>query len=142
MAVERIKSTTILKTSHFGEIKITPETIFYFENGVLGFENLKNFVLITEDDTVPFKWLLAIENPEIIFPVISPWYIIENYVPGKNFDLESNVLFSIVTLNDGDGNITANLKAPISLNVNEQTGEQIILPTDKYALNHIISQKK
>lgn len=142
MATERITSEKTVKTSHFGEIKVTPETIFYFENGVLGFEELNNFVLITENETVPFKWLLAIENPEIIFPVISPWYIIDNYNPGKNFNLENNVLLAIVTLNDGEGNITANLKAPVALNVIEQTGEQIILPTDKYSLNHIISQKK
>ena len=141
MAVERITEVKKITSSNFGELEIQPETIFFFENGILGFDYLKNFVLLTEDETEPFKWLLSIDEPEIVFPILSPWYVIEDYNPGKNFNTDSQVFFSIVTLDDGNGNITVNFKAPILLDIVEQRGEQIILPTEKYSLNHIITTK-
>ncbi len=140
MATERIISDITIMSSHFGELEINPDTIFYFENGMLGFDDLNNFVLITEEETAPFKWLLSIENPDISFPVISPWHILSDYNPGNSIDLETHVLFSVITFDDGKGNITANLKAPIVLNITDQTGEQVILPSEKYNLSHIIKQ--
>ncbi len=119
MTVERISEIKNITSSNFGELEIQPETIFFFENGILGFDELKNFVLVTEEETEPFKWLLSVDEPEIVFPILSPWHIIENYNPGKNFNIDSQIFFSIVTLDDGQGNITVNLKAPILLNTTE-----------------------
>jgi flagellar assembly factor FliW len=138
----KITASTKIKSSNFGELEIQPENIFYFENGLLGFEMFNNFVLITDDDIVPFKWLMSIEEPEIMFPLISPFFIDTEYNLEKNIDLEQYILFSIVTFNDGNGNVTANLKAPVILNSDDLTGEQIIITSDKYNVNHIISQKK
>jgi len=137
----RINEPQIINSSNFGEIEILPENIFYFENGILGFEMLNNFVLITDDDILPFKWLLSVDEPAIMFPVISPWHVVPDYMSGKEVDTENEIMFSIVTLNDGNGNITANMKAPIILNSLELTGEQIILPYEKYNVNHIIQKR-
>ena len=82
---------------------------------------------------------MSIEEPSIIFPLISPFLIDYNYYAGREIDLEKHVLFAVVTLNDGKGNITANLKAPIVLNSDDLTGEQRILTSDKYDVNHIIN---
>jgi excinuclease ABC subunit A len=41
---------------------------------------------------VPFRWLLSLENPNIGFPLLSPWHIDISYSPGKDFDLETEVL--------------------------------------------------
>lgn len=138
----KITESTKINSSNFGELEIQPNNIFYFENGLLGFETLNNFVLITDDDIVPFKWLMSIEEPEIMFPLISPFFIEAEYNAGKNVDLERYVLFCIVTFNDGKGNITANLKAPVILDSTNLTGEQIIIISDKYNVDHIISHKK
>lgn len=139
--VERITETKIIRSSYFGELEIIPEHIFYFENGILGFEVLNNFILITDDDITPFKWLMSVEEPEIMFPIISPFYIDAEYDPGKEIDIEKQILFSIVTLNDGNGNITANLKAPVVLNPIDNVGEQIILSFERYSVNQIVSQQ-
>ena len=138
----KIIETTKIKSSNFGQFEIQPENIFYLKEGLLGFETLNNFVLITDDDIVPFKWFMSVEEPEIMFPIVSPYFIDAEYNPGKNVDLEKNVLFLVVTFNDGNGNVTANLRAPIILNSIDLTGEQIIITSDKYNVNHIISHKK
>lgn len=128
-----------INTLHFGEISVEDDHIFIFPNGILGFEELREFVLISEEETIPFKWLISIEKPEIGFPLLSPWHLDIGYDPGSEFDLEKQVLFAVVTLEDEKGLMTANLKAPIVFNIETQTAEQVILPKDKYVPNFVIS---
>lgn len=128
-------------TLHFGELLIEDKHIFHFEQGVLGFENLKEFVLISEEESDPFKWLISVEEPNIGFPLISPWLLDINYNPGKRFAEKSKVGFVIVTLEDGHGSMTANMKAPIILDVETTAGEQIILPSEKYSTNFLIKKQ-
>ncbi len=134
MAITENTESRTIKTLHFGEITVESKHIFYFENGLLGFENLKEFVLISEEETVPFKWLISLETPEIGFPLLSPWHINLEYEPGKEFDIETEVMFVVITLGGKKG-MTANMKAPVILNVVDQAGKQIILPMDTYSTN-------
>jgi flagellar assembly factor FliW len=139
---KKITEAIKIDSSHFGELEIHPENVFYFENGLLGFEMLNNFVLITDDEIVPFKWLMSVEEPTIMFPLISPWLVDANYDAGPDVNIENQVVFSVVTLNDGNGNITANLKAPVVLDSSNLTGLQLILPFEKYSVCQKINQTK
>lgn len=142
MAKNDKPKTRKIRTLQFGEINVEPVHIFKFKEGLLGFENLYEFVLISDEETVPFKWLISLENPEIGFPLLSPWHLDLTYDPGNNFDLENEVLFVVVTLGNEKGKMTANMKAPVVFNIDEQSGKQIILPTDKYSPNYVIQKKK
>ena len=44
-----------ISTVQFGEVTVEKKHIFNFPNGILGFEDLREFVLISEEETVPFK---------------------------------------------------------------------------------------
>ncbi|MDR0927124.1 MAG: flagellar assembly protein FliW [Ignavibacteria bacterium] len=136
----RITTPVTINSSQFGEVELQPDNIFYFENGMLGFENLNNFVLISDDDIVPFKWLMSVEEPDIMFPLISPWLVLPDYDPGKGIDIDKQVLFAVVTFNDGKGHITCNLKAPVILSSLELLGEQRILSFERYHVDHIINK--
>lgn len=127
-------------TLHFGEITVEPQHIFSFATGMLGFDDLKDYVLISEEETFPFKWLISIEQPDIGFPLLSPWLMDLNYNPGSSYKLETQVFFVVVTLEDENGRMTANMKAPVILNTETQSGEQIILPFDKYSTNYVITK--
>ncbi|MGB9702923.1 MAG: flagellar assembly protein FliW [Candidatus Kapaibacteriota bacterium] len=135
------KEKLILQTRQFGEIEIDDDSIYNFPNGILGFEEIKKYVLISEEETAPFKWLISIDEPSIGFPLLSPFYLDLEYNLGKNIDLEKYVLFAIITLNDENGNISANLKAPLVFDIENMTAEQIILPFEKYSTNFVISQR-
>jgi len=136
------KKTRKITTIHFGELKVEQNHVFTFQEGLFGFEDLREFVLVSEEETLPFRWLISMESPEIGFPLLSPWLIDLNYRPGKELEKEENVLFAIITLEDEEGNMTANLKAPIILDVQNQTGRQVILTWDKYLTNHVVTQNK
>lgn len=127
-----------ITTLHFGEIEVENEHIVQFEEGILGFENLKEYVLIVDDQTVPFKWLVSLDSPDIGFPLLSPWLVEGDYNPGNDFNFDVEAFFVVVTLEDENGKMTANLKAPIIINVQDKTGKQIILSTDKYPTNQVI----
>lgn len=132
----------LVKTLHFGEIEVEQKHIFQFNEGMLGFDELHNYVLISEESTAPFKWLISLEEPTIGFPLLSPWHIDLFYEPGLNYNIDTQVLFVVVTLEDEDGEMSANMKAPVLLDVAKQTGEQIILPSEKYSTNFIIKKTK
>lgn len=130
----------VIQTPHFGELQVNKDHIFNFENGMLGFENLHNFIIISEDESVPFKWLVSVDQPEIGFPLLSPWLIDLDYSPG-NYDVEQLVFFVVITLENENGQMTANLRAPVCLNTQTLKGEQIILPNEKYSTNYVIEEK-
>lgn len=130
-----------IKTPHFGELVVSRDMIFHFDNGMLGFENLNNFVVVSEEESAPFKWLISIESPDIGFPMLSPWLIDLKYTPGNSYNVEKLVFFVVITLEDGQGKMTANMKAPVILDTDNLKGEQIILPFDKYSTHYIIEEK-
>jgi flagellar assembly factor FliW len=142
MQAAKSKDVREISTIQFGEISVEPKHIFKFKHGLLGFEELSEFVLISEEETLPFKWLISLDNPNIGFPLLSPWHIDLSYSPGKKFSEENKVLFVIITLENTHGMMTANMKAPVVLNVELQSGEQVILPKDKYSPNFVIPRRE
>lgn len=118
-----------IKTNNFGEIEFSEDLIINFNSGILGFEQLKKYLLIKPDDGI-FYWLNSIENPEVAFPLVGVRIIDDNYP-----EEEGHEAFGIVNLNSDVLKITINLKAPVYVDQNTKTGFQKILDTDKYPVN-------
>ena len=59
------------------------QNIIHFDEGILGFDELREFVIISEEETEPFKWLISMEEPNIGFPIVDPWILLQSYSPGK-----------------------------------------------------------
>ena len=119
-----------ITTHQFGEIEFGKEHVVNFSSGLIGFENLKDYVLIkTEDDL--FYWLNSVEKPEICFPMVGIRVIDETYPMETNFEA-----FGIVTLNNDPLKITINLKSPVYLNQDEKIGYQKVLSSSKYSVNY------
>ncbi len=129
-----------IKTLQFGELDIEAKYIFNFKDGLLGFEELSEFVLISEEETVPFRWLISIEQPAIGFPLLNPWILDPKYDAGVKLDSGKDVMMVVVTLEDEKGLMTANLKAPIIFDIINLTGKQVILTSDKYSTNYVINK--
>ncbi len=119
-----------LQTDQFGEVEFQEEKIILFENGILGFEELKRYLLISEDDGI-FYWLTSVDQPEIVFPLFPINLLQENYKQVENYEP-----FGIVKLDKDPANITINLKAPIYINHEEKTGYQKIIDSEKYPVDY------
>lgn len=124
-----------IKNEQFGEIEFDEKSIINFKEGLLGFEELKQFLLISEKDGI-FFWLTSIDQPEIIFPLFSINLIIEDF--NNETDKEP---FGIVKLDKNPENITINLKAPVFINQEEKLGYQKIIDNEEFKVNYPLFTK-
>ena len=103
--------------------------------GLLGFEQIKDYLLIINPAEAPFRWLQVKDNSALAFVVIDPFLVMPDYHPDiPQADAESlglttpeqAALFNIVTLH-ANQRATINLKGPIVINRNTGIGKQVVL---------------
>ena len=74
----------LIQTRYFGEIDVDDEKVITFEDGLIGFENLKKFTLIYNNESETSKtvtWLQSLDEPMVAFPALSPCYVMTDYNP-------------------------------------------------------------
>ena len=137
----------IIQTKYLGEVEISEEQILHFPKGVLGFENHYDFVILDIFENHHFKILQSLKHPEIAFFIINPWDFFKDYevdIPDEELakidilpNKENNfALFNIVTLGQIFKESTANLLAPIIINLDSKKGKQFILNDQNYTTKH------
>lgn len=140
----------IITTSRFGEVSLKPEDVITFAEGLLGFADLRKFVLLDDPNDEIFAWLQSCESPQIAFPVLEPELFSENYKASlTKSDLEALKLtnkdkvryFSIITIPDDPIQMTANLKAPIVVNIEARIARQCVLQDNHLAIREPIFAK-
>ncbi len=131
-------------TQQFGELEVSEDKVIYFPNGIIGFEDCNNFVIVDDEDSEPFRWLVSLDKKEIGFPVLYPFLITEDYeqeFPSniiKQLKSEDSVadVFCVVTLKGEGEKVTLNLKGPIIIDYVKREGKQIILTSDELPVSH------
>ena len=114
-----------------------------FEKGIPGFENYRYFNVNIIKDNEKFYSIVSKEDDNIGFISISPFDIKKDYEIDlddefiKELDIkdEKDVLvICLITLGKSLKDSTANLKAPIIINIKNNRGKQLILQDDKYKI--------
>lgn len=119
--------------------------ILHLPFGLLGFEQIKKYQLISNAEEAPFGWLQVLNDPSLAFLVVSPFDVLTTYAPdigaedAKSIGLEKPEdaqLLNIVTLRSS-GQSTVNLKGPIVVNRHTLVAKQVIpVNAVDYALHH------
>lgn len=114
-------------------------------NGMLGFEEIKDYVLTANPDEHPFAWLQVQDNSALTFIVIDPFVVMPDYQPDipqsdveflKLKQADDALLLSVVTIHD-DQRATVNLKGPIVVNRHTHTAKQVIIANAAmYSVTH------
>lgn len=137
-------------TRLFGEIDIPEEKIITFDQGVLGFEEYKKFTIIfdtSKETESSISWLQCMDEPELAFPMINPFYVMEDYNPVVETEWleplggvtdENIVIFVFVNIKSDITKLTANLKAPIIINSDTRKGAQLIVENTEYEIKYNI----
>lgn len=141
----------IVSTSRFGQVEVKQDDLLTFPEGLLGFADLRQFVLLDDPSDEIFAWLQSCEAPQIAFPVLEPelFFTPTHKTTLNKGDLESLKLasqdkaryFSIVTIPDDPTQMTANLKAPIVINVQARLARQCVLQDNNLAIREPIFAK-
>ena len=125
-----------IHTSRFGLITITSDDVILFPEGLLGFNELRRFVLLDDPSDEIFAWLQSCEEPGIAFPILEPELFTGQFnVQLAKHDLENLGVsskeglryFTIVTIPQDPTQMTANMKAPIVINVSKRVARQCVL---------------
>jgi flagellar assembly factor FliW len=139
-----------IQTSRFGHVECQEEDQLLFPEGILGFADLRKFVLLDDPSDEIFAWLQSCEIPQIAFPVLEPELFTANYQLNlTKHDLESLDLkkasqtrsFAIITVPEDPTQMTANLKAPVVINTEKRTARQIVLQDNNLAIREPIFAK-
>ena len=132
-----------LTTRIFGEVEIDDSKIISFPNGIIGFPDLKQFVLMFDEEkgTDTIKWLQSIDEPTFAMPVMDPLIVCPDYKP----EVDSNTVDLIGELSNDDllilvtvtvphdlKQMTVNLMGPFIINVKECKAVQTIVDNDDY----------
>ncbi len=139
-----------IQTSRFGAIELSDDDVLHFPEGLLGFADLRKFVLLDDPNDEIFAWLQSCENPGIAFPVLEP----ELFHGSLKIDLargdvqvlmfqekDSLRFFNIITIPEDPTQMTANLKAPIVINVRTRRARQCVLQDNNLAIREPIFAK-
>ena len=137
-----------IKTRFFGEIEIDNNKIITFQDGLPGFEHLKNFLFMTDkDENSPFCWLQSIEDVDIVFTLFNVFNFLPNYNPNiekdmlkdlEEFKEEDFIIYCIATIPKDIKEITINLKAPVIINLANNKAKQIICNNEEYPIKYYI----
>jgi flagellar assembly factor FliW len=131
-----------ISTVRFGDIEIEEERIFKFEIPIIGFNELKRFVVLDFKKDNIFKWLQSVDDPALAFPIVSVFSLDFDY----SIDLPDNVvevlqiksIDSILVMNiasipqENPRSTTINLLAPLVFNLDNYLAGQVILSGSGY----------
>lgn len=132
-----------VNTTRFGQVEVDDERIIVFPDGLLGFPDVKNFVLLQTNEEGTFFWLQSVDRPELAFVVSDPMLFVPDYqVPVKTEEFQLIGLESLrdaqvfVIVNKIDRTLTGNLQGPLVINANNRRGRQLVLSEKKYNTRH------
>ena len=135
----------IISTKRFGEIEIDENKIINFDEGLPGFPDDTQFILLENEE--PFWWLQSVVNGENAFILMNACSIMPDYDPLVDeveidslgeYSPEDFLIYNIVTLPEDVKQMTVNLMAPVVINSIEKKGKQVIVNNDNYYVKHYL----
>jgi flagellar assembly factor FliW len=142
-------------TKYFGILSCREEAIFEFPRGLPAFEDEKRFVLIELRENSPLVFLQSLLQPTLCFLAFPILVVDRQYglaVPGEDLaalDLDPHrqpalgaevLALALLSLHDGFSP-TANLMAPVVLNLKTRRGLQAIRQDQVYSHQHVVESR-
>jgi flagellar assembly factor FliW len=136
-------------TKAYGRIDVDERQKVRFPNGLFGFENHREFVLLDAEQP-PFYWLQSLEEVSVAFVLISPFIFRPDYkleIPDGDLDeielTDENdmLLFAIVTIPANQQDMTANLQGPLIINRKNKIARQSISTNPQWQVRHSIAEE-
>jgi len=130
--------------SRFGEIEYQPENLLHFPEGMIGFENLRDFIVMPNEKEGPLFWIQSVDDPQVAFVMTDPSNFFPDYkvaaTPAERTKLgigEEDEVYSLsVVTVPPDRKLTLNLMAPVLYAPSSNRALQTILEKSPYSTRH------
>jgi len=135
----------IIETKHFGEIEVDEADIIEFEEGLPGFPDDRQFVLL--DNKEPFCWLQSVSDGDNAFILVDVYSVMPDYNPQVDkeqfsalgeYEPDNFLIYNIVVLPENIKEMTVNLLAPVVINTAAKKGRQVIARNENYGVRHFL----
>lgn len=132
-----------INTTRFGEIEVDEGKAIHFADGLPGFHDRKDFIILEHKPGSPFLWLQSMDAPDLAFVLMNPFLMKSDYLQDlsteeeallKNENDEEIIVFSLVTIPRGEvKKATVNLMGPIVVESKSRKARQVILANSGYS---------
>ena len=135
-----------VSTSRFGEIEVDEEKVVHFQNGIPAFEDEHEFIILPYDEESPYYFMQSVKSPDLAFLLTIPFLFFPDYsfeiddatiqeLDVKNYD--KLLYYSMITIPNGSIRyMTANLLAPVVINIENMQAKQVVLDKSNYTTKH------
>ncbi len=133
------RPSMMVQSSRFGDLAVPVDSIIDIPAGLIGFPRHSKFVMI--DHKPPFSWLHSTEDPNLAFVVVDGFQFGDEYQVkppsgNKECDFKEDdeyAILVVVTVRPDPKFTTANLKAPVFVNIRNRKGIQVIFDDPRYS---------
>ena len=147
-----------IKTRRFGTISVEAEEIFHVPEGIPGFTSIRRVVMFAaaatsakdaEYDGHTMFWMQDVDNADVSFLCLVPWEVFPTYdieVDETEFGIvdDSDVrIMNLITIRRSPEGmtLTANLRAPLLIDVRQRMLRQVILSDTRWSINELIASR-
>lgn len=134
-----------LHTTKFGTVCVDQRDLLRFPDGLIGYENARDWVLLTETLDSSICWLQSVNFGELAVPMVTP----SRYVPQYRVRVDAEELQTLEIERDRDVEVlvvlsqhrdlpSINLKAPLVINMASRIGRQVV-DTGNWSVRHMIA---
>lgn len=136
-----------IKTKYLGLVEVEEKQVFHFPKGLPAFEDQRQFVFLPFDDRGIFFYMQSVTDTELCLVVCDPFCFFPEYQIDLGDheceqlgieDVSDVALFAILTIPDDFREATANLLAPVVINIKTNLGLQYIPRISEYTTKHSI----
>lgn len=126
--------------SRFGEIEYSDDNLVIFPKGLIGFENLRHFIVMPRTKEGPLFWIQSAEDQEIAFILTDPTNFFPDYAlepdaeEQRLLEMQADSVcyaLTVVTVTP-EQKITLNLVAPILYSPATNRALQVLLENSPY----------
>lgn len=137
----------VLSSRYFGAIAFADEDVLSFPRGLPAFEEERRWLLL-DDGESSVRWLLSAEDEGPALPVTAPEALMPDYsarIPEDDMELvgasdsdrpDLALLIVLCVPETAPWNMTANLRAPILVNLRTRRAVQVIALNEEYPVHH------
>jgi flagellar assembly factor FliW len=136
--------------TRFGEVEYDPENILHFPAGLIGFPNLKKFIVMPNKKEGPLFWIQSVDDPSFALVLTDPtnffldYLIVPDSAERQHLNIAENdpcFVLTVVTV-PPDQKISLNLAAPILFAPKSNRAVQVILENTDYNSKTPLPQPK
>jgi len=120
-------------STRFGILSVQPQDELLLEQGLIGLEDCKRWVVLTDSENHALGWLQSIQHAHLAFGVVSPRRFVSDYQ--LHVDRDDLRTLELKTFHDAEvaviasrqaSGLTLNLRAPLVINVEHRRGCQVV----------------